>query len=114
MIHERLYRLRYERLKDVALYRQPEACHFRDMRGMAGNGDAGPACEDPPPRRLDACDLAVVHDEALDFAVLDDVDPERVRGPRIAPSHSVMAGPGPPAPGEGAPGREARLAGGGR
>src|SRR5690606_27781436 len=46
---------------------------------------------DRPPRRLDPDDPPAVPEIAGDLAVLNDVDPARVRAAGIAPGHRVVA-----------------------
>ncbi len=58
---------------------------------MPGDADAELLAADRAARGLDADDLAAVARDAGDLAVLDDVDPARVGGARVAPGNGIVA-----------------------
>src|SRR5690606_39748716 len=65
--------------------------HGGDARGAAGHRDADLLGRDLSTRCFDASHAIAFPREALDLAVLDDVDAQLIRGARIAPCDSVMA-----------------------
>src|SRR5690349_9018699 len=77
---------------------------------MAGDRDPRPACDNAPPGGVDARNLAVPHHKSLHFAVLDDVDAQRVCRSCVTPCDSIMTSGAGTALKEGAPDRKAGLA----
>ena len=65
--------------------------HVGEDGRMAGCDDADTPRGDGPAGRAHAGDPAAVDVEARDLAVLDDVDPETVRGTRVPPGDAIVA-----------------------
>ena len=81
----------------MALDRQPEAGHRADLARPPGHRHPDLAGRDRAARRLHAPDPAALDAQARHLAVLDQVDPARVRGARVAPGDRVVPRrPGPP------------------
>ena len=89
---DRFEQLRHQRLQGMALERQADPGHRGHHGRMARGDDRDPPGGDRPARGLDAGDATVLHGDAGDLAVLDQVDAEGVRGPRIAPRDVVVLG----------------------
>lgn len=90
MIYERLNRLRNKGLQQMTLDRELEPRHRGHMRGMSGHDDRRPSCRDLAPPRPHPHHSTVPHQEAQDLAILEDVDPQGIRCPRIAPRDRIM------------------------
>ena len=71
--------------------RQLDAGLRHQLRGMPGDRHADRLGPDFALCRLDPDAGAVLHDKAGHFAILDDVDAERIGGARIAPGDGVVA-----------------------
>src|SRR2546430_16042616 len=78
--------------RSVTLERQLDAGHFHDDAGVAGRRHADARGADRAAGGLHALHRAAgVAADAGHFAILDDVDPERIRGARVSPRHRVVA-----------------------
>ena len=89
---DRLEQLRHQRLQGMALQRQADPGHRGHHRRMARSDDRHLPGGDRPANGFDADGATVLDGDARDLAVLDQVDAEGVRRPRVAPRDVVVLG----------------------